>query len=69
MRRNSAGTPAPRSWNRSDEWVFVDCAKQSPGDRRSVCYDEAALQARKKHKPANSAVAMASAIGVTPIGA
>lgn len=39
--------------------TFYDCAKESPAGRRSVCYDDAALQARKKNKPANSAVQMA----------
>lgn len=46
------------------EYVFVDCAKQSPKGRRSVCYDQEALEARKKHKPETSALAMASDIGI-----
>lgn len=44
--------------------TFFDCAKESPKGRRSVCYDDAALQARKNHKPANSAVNMACEMGV-----
>lgn len=47
-----------------DEYVFVDCAKQSPKGRRSVCYDPEALASRKKHKPRDSAVGMASDMGV-----
>jgi len=43
--------------------LFVDCSAQSPAGRRSVCYDREALEARKKHKPKNSAVAMAAAMG------
>jgi hypothetical protein len=44
--------------------VFCDCAAQSPGGRRSVCYDRAALDARKEHKPKASAVEMAEAMGI-----
>ena len=43
--------------------VFYDCAAESPKGRRSVCYDDAALEARKEHKPKNSAVGMAAAMG------
>lgn len=49
----------------TDEYVFVDCSKQSPKGRRSVCYDAEALEARKKHKPAHSALAMAAEMGIT----
>lgn len=45
------------------EMTFVDCAAQSPAGRRSVCYDRAALDARKENKPKNSAVEMAAAMG------
>lgn len=45
------------------ECVFVDCSAQSPKARRSVCYDRAALAARKEHKPKASAVEMATAMG------
>jgi hypothetical protein len=43
--------------------LFMDCSAQSPGGRRSVCYDRAALKARKEHKPKASAVEMAAAMG------
>ena len=46
------------------EFIFVDCSTQSPRQRRSVCYDREALDARKEHKPKNSAVEMAAAMGV-----
>ena len=46
------------------EYLFVDCSPQSPAGRRSLCYDEAAWQARKEAKPGGSAVAMAKAMGV-----
>ena len=45
------------------EFIFVDCSTQSPKGRRSVCYDREALEARKEHKPKNSAVEMAAAMG------
>ena len=45
------------------ECVFVDCAAQSPKGRRSLCYDRAALDARKEKKPKGSAVEMAAAMG------
>jgi hypothetical protein len=47
----------------TSECIFVDCSPQSPKDRRSVCYDRAALEARKEHKPKSSAVEMAIAMG------
>lgn len=46
------------------EYIFCDCAAQSPKGRRSVCYDHDALKARKQHKPKNSATAMAAAMGI-----
>jgi hypothetical protein len=45
------------------EYIFMDCSAQSPGDRRSVCYDREALRARREHKPRSSAVEMATAMG------
>lgn len=44
-------------------FLFIDCSAQSPGGRRSVCYDRAALEARKEHKPKDSAVEMAARWG------
>ena len=46
------------------EYVFYDCSAESPKGRRSFCYDEKALEARKEHKPKNSAVGMAAEIGI-----
>ncbi len=45
-------------------FVFFDCAAESPVSRRSLCYDRAALDARKANKPENSAVDMAAEIGI-----
>jgi hypothetical protein len=48
----------------SGEYIFYDCAAESPQGRRSLCYDRAALDARKANKPANSALDMAEDMGV-----
>jgi hypothetical protein len=45
-------------------YLFFDCSAESPKGRRSVCYDREALESRKQHKPANSAVGMAEAMGI-----
>ncbi len=49
---------------KTGEYVFYDCAAESPKERRSLCYDHEALKARKEHKPKDSAVNMAAAMGV-----
>lgn len=48
----------------SKEYIFYDCAPESPKGRRSVCYDQEALESRKEHKPANSALGMAADMGI-----
>lgn len=45
-------------------YMFVDCAAESPKGRRSICYDRDALESRKAHKPANSAMDMATEMGI-----
>ena len=47
-----------------DEYIFYDCSAESPKGRRSVCYDREALESRKKHQPENSAMDMATAMGI-----
>ena len=49
---------------KTGESIFYDCAAESPQGRRSVCYDREALESRKEHKPKDSAVNMAAAMGV-----
>jgi hypothetical protein len=46
------------------EYIFYDCSAESPKGRRSICYDHEALESRKEHKPANSAIAMAAEMGI-----
>lgn len=47
-----------------DEFIFYDCAAESPKGRRSVCYDREGLESRKKHKPENNAMDMATDMGI-----
>ena len=49
---------------KTDEYFFYDCSAESPGGRRSVCYDREGLESRKEHKPENNAVDMAAAMGI-----
>ena len=46
------------------EYIFYDCAAESPKGRRSICYDHEALESRKEHKPKNSALGMAAEMGI-----
>ena len=49
---------------KKDEYVFYDCAAETPKGRRSLCYDRAALEARKEHVPADSVMDMAAHMGI-----
>jgi hypothetical protein len=49
---------------KTGEYIFDDCSAESPKGRRSVCYDREALESRKEHKPKNSAIDMAAAMGI-----
>jgi hypothetical protein len=48
----------------SDTYLFYDCSPESPIGRRSLCYDRAALEARKNNKPEDSACDMAALMGI-----
>lgn len=48
---------------KSGEYIFYDCAAESPKERRSFCYDKKALDSRKENKPKNNAVDVATAMG------
>lgn len=62
---NTGGEPDVVGYDKkTGEYIFYDCAVESPKGRRSLCYDQAALQSRKEHKPKNSAMAMAAAMGI-----
>ncbi len=49
---------------KSGAYLFCDCSPESPTDRRSLCYDDEALESRKKNKPKNSAMGMATDMGI-----
>jgi hypothetical protein len=49
---------------KTGEYTFFDCSPESPKGRRNVCYDREALDSRKEHKPKNSAMNMAAAMGI-----
>jgi hypothetical protein len=49
---------------KSGEYIFYDCSAESPKERRSLCYDDEALKSRKEHKPKDSAINMATVMGI-----
>ena len=49
---------------KTSEYIFFDCSAETPKDRRSLCYDRDALDARKEAKPKNSALDVAAAMGI-----
>jgi class 3 adenylate cyclase len=49
---------------KTGDYIFYDCSAESPTGRRSLCYDGKALESRKEHKPKNSAIDMAAAMGI-----
>jgi len=51
-------------YEKTGETIFHDCSAESPNGRRNVCYDREALESRKEHKPENSVVDMAAAMGI-----
>lgn len=61
----TGGEPDVVSFDKkTGEYIFFDCAAESPKGRRSVCYDHEALEKRKEHKPENSAIEMAKDMGI-----
>lgn len=64
--QETAGEPDVVGYDtKTKEYIFYDCAPESPKGRRSVCYDPEALESRKQHKPKHSAQGMANEMGVT----
>ena|SRR2546421_2958168 len=64
MERTGGEPDVVGSDKKTGEYIFYDCSTESPKGRRSVCYDRAALESRKEHKPKNSATGMAAAMGI-----
>ncbi len=48
----------------TNEYAFYDCSKETPSERRNLCYDKEALESRIKFPPKNSAIEMAKEIGI-----
>jgi len=62
----TCGEPSLMEYRKStDEYIFCDFSKESPKDRRSLCYDKQALEARKKFKPVNTVIDVASEMGIS----
>ena len=60
----SGGEPDVVSYDpKTDEYIFFDCSAESPKGRVAVCYDREGLESRKEHKPQNTAIDMATAMG------
>jgi len=49
---------------KTGEYVFFDCAAESPKGRTSLCYDREGLESRKEHKPKNNAIDLAAVMGI-----
>ncbi len=62
---NTGGEPDVVGYDQdTKEYIFYDCSAESPKSRRNVCYDREGLDSRKEHKPENSAIDMATAMGI-----
>ena len=64
MERSSGEPDVVGHDKKTGEYIFYDCSAESPAGRRSICYDREALESRKEHKPKNSAMEMAAAMGI-----
>ena len=51
-------------YEKTGEFIFCDCSPESPMGRRCICYDREALNSRKKNKPSENALGIASSIGI-----
>ncbi len=61
----TAGEPDVVGYDQiTGEYIFFDCSAESPSGRINVCYDRAGLESRKEHKPENSAIDLAEAMGI-----
>jgi hypothetical protein len=60
----TGGEPDVVGHDKTGEFIFFDCALETPKGRTSVCYDREGLDSRKEHKPKNTAMDMAAAMGI-----
>lgn len=62
---STGGEPDVVGWDlKTGEYLFFDCSPETPKGRRSVCYDREGLESRKEHRPENTAVDLAAAMGI-----
>jgi hypothetical protein len=62
---NTGGEPDVVGFDKKiGEYIFYDCAPESPKGRRSLCYDREGLESRKEHRPESSAIDMAFDMGI-----
>ena len=62
---NTGGEPDVIGYdNQTNEYLYVDCSPQTPNGRLNTCYDQEALESRKKFPPENSAMEMAKKMGI-----
>jgi len=64
MEKTGGGPDVVGRDKKTGEYVFYDCSEESPAGRRSLCYDREALESRKEHKPKDTALDMAAAMGI-----
>lgn len=61
----TGGEPDVVSYDKkTGEFIFYDCAAESPAGRRSICYDREGWESRKEHRPENTAIDMAAEMGI-----
>lgn len=61
----TGGEPDVVKFNsQKSEYDFYDCSPETPVGRRNLCYDQASREARKEHRPKNSACEQAVAMGI-----
>lgn len=61
----TGGEPDVMGWDKeTGEYVFYDCSVESPKGRVSICYDREGLESRKEHRPTNTAIDMATEMGI-----
>jgi hypothetical protein len=64
MERTAGEPDVVGHYKKTGEYIFYDCSAESPAGRRSLCYDREGLESRKEHRPENSAMDMATAMGI-----
>lgn len=64
MERTGGGPDVVDHDKKTSEYIFYDCAMESPKGRRNVCYDREGQESRKSFKPKDNAIDMAAAIGI-----